>query len=102
MADDPWPTIHAERTALAADLDGLDEGRWTTPSLCQGWSVLDVTGHMVATAKMTPAGFFGSMLGAGFNFTKMANKHIAAETADGAAATVGELRAVAGSRKHPP
>ena len=41
MASDLWPTIHAERKALAADLDGLPDREWDTPSLCGGWTVRD-------------------------------------------------------------
>ncbi|TMD08817.1 MAG: maleylpyruvate isomerase family mycothiol-dependent enzyme [Chloroflexi bacterium] len=54
---DPWPVIHEERRALAADLEGLTDAQWATPSLCAGWTVRDVLGHMTATAKMTPPRF---------------------------------------------
>ena len=39
MAASPWPVIHAEREALAADLAPLDGAQWTTQSLCDEWSV---------------------------------------------------------------
>jgi len=42
MAESPWPTIHAERAALADDLAGLSAEQWATPSLCQGWTVHQV------------------------------------------------------------
>src|SRR4029077_13921147 len=48
----PWPLIHAEREALAADLGTLTGDQWATPSLCGDWAVRDVLGHMIATAKM--------------------------------------------------
>jgi len=102
MAKEPWPTIHQERAALADDLAAVPDSRWSTPSLCEGWTVHDLLGHMVATAKMTPPAFLGGMVGAGFNFTKMANKHIARETGGGPASTVAELRSVVTSTKHPP
>ncbi len=35
-ATSPWPIIHTERAALAADLAGLDDRAWSTPSLCAG------------------------------------------------------------------
>ena len=54
-ANDPWPTIHAERAAVADDLQAPSDAQWTTPSLCADWSVRDVLGHMTATARMTPA-----------------------------------------------
>ena len=54
MAESPWPVIHAERDALATDLDGLDQAGWDTPSLCAPWTVRRALGHMTATARMTP------------------------------------------------
>jgi hypothetical protein len=33
----PWPLIHAEREALAADLAPLTDDQWATASLCTGW-----------------------------------------------------------------
>jgi len=47
----PWPMIHAERAALVADLEDLPDERWATPSLCEGWTVQEVLGHMTASAK---------------------------------------------------
>jgi len=102
MADSPWPTIHAERRALADDLASLSDAQWSTPSQCAGWSVHDVLGHMVATAKMTPPKFFGHLASSGFSFTKMANKDIRTETAGGPAATLAEFRAHAEDKSAPP
>jgi len=72
-----WPTIHAERAALAADLEGLSEDKWATPSLCSEWTVKDVLAHMTATAEMTPPKFLTKMLGSGFRLTNLQNKDIA-------------------------
>jgi uncharacterized protein (TIGR03083 family) len=72
-----WPTIHAERAALAADLEGLSDAQWATPSLCSEWTVKDVLAHMTATAEMTPLKFLPKMLGSGFRLTKLQNKDIA-------------------------
>jgi uncharacterized protein (TIGR03083 family) len=71
-----WPTIHAERQALAADLDGLTYEQWATPSLCSDWSVRDVLAHMTATAEMTPRKFIGSMVRSGFRLTRLQQKDI--------------------------
>lgn len=98
----PWPTIHAERAALAADLEGLADDRWRTPSLCRGWSVHDVLGHMTATAKMTPPRFVAKMLRSGFRFDVMANKEVGRETAAGPGETLEEFRRVASSTNAPP
>ncbi len=52
---DIWPTVHAERAALAADLAGLTDAQWDAPSLCTGWSVRDVLAHLSAAASLGPA-----------------------------------------------
>jgi uncharacterized protein (TIGR03083 family) len=102
MADSPWPTIHAERVALADDLENLTPDQWSTPSLCAGWTVADVLAHQVSTAKMTPGAFFARFAGSGFSFTRFAQKGIAAEGAAGPAATLQELRRVQTWTKAPP
>src|SRR5260370_2995565 len=75
----PWPLIHAEREALIADLGTLADEQWATRSLCSNWTVRDVLGHMIATAKMTPPRFFVKMAAAGFRFNNMSAKAVAAE-----------------------
>jgi uncharacterized protein (TIGR03083 family) len=75
----PWPLIHAEREALIDDLGTLTDEQWATPSLCAEWTVRDVLGHMIATAKMTPPRFFAKMAAAGFRFNSMTAKGVAAE-----------------------
>ena len=102
MADSPWPVIHAERAALADDLAALTPDRWTTPSLCAGWSVHEVLGHMTATATMTPLGFLSRMARAGFRFETMARRNIDAQTADGPDATLARFRAAHNRSSGPP
>jgi len=102
MPDNPWPVIHAEREALADDLAGLSGEQWNAPSLCAGWSVHDVVGHMVSTARMTPPRFVGHLVGSGFNFDRMVAKDIATETAGGPAATLAAFREVMTRTTAPP
>src|SRR5450631_2353998 len=72
-----WPTIRAERNALAADLEPLTGAQWATSSLCGEWSVREVLGHMTATAAMTPPRFFSNLIGSGFRFSAMQGKDVA-------------------------
>lgn len=99
---DLWPTIHAERHALANDLAQLADDQWQTPSLCSGWTVHDVLAHLLATAKMTPPKFFGKFLAAGFNFAKFADREIAEERAGGPEATLAAFRAAEQRTSSPP
>ena len=50
---DIYRLIADERRSLVADLRELDEQQWLVPSLCTGWTVRDVLGHLVTpfTAK---------------------------------------------------
>lgn len=102
MAIDIWTTIHAERKALAADLDGLNEGQWDTPSLCTGWTVRDVVAHMTASAKISPPQFFGKLIGSGFSLKRMQEKDIATERGSSPADTLARFKAEVNSSKHPP
>jgi uncharacterized protein (TIGR03083 family) len=102
MATSPWPLIHAEREALAEDLSSLDDAQWSTPSLCAGWTVRDVLGHLTATARMTPARFLTGLAGAGFRFNTMTARDISRETAGTPAAQLAEFRRLAAATTHPP
>jgi uncharacterized protein (TIGR03083 family) len=99
---DLWATIHGERAALAADLQGLPDERWSTPSLCSGWTVRDVLAHMTATAQITPASFFPKLVGSRFSFNRMQAKDIARAKGDSPASTLRNFEAVTTSTKRPP
>ncbi len=98
---DLWPTIHAERNALAADLASLTDAQWTTSSLCGGWSVREVLGHMTATATMTPPSFFSNLIGSGFRFNAMQAKAVAKQS-QGTPDTLGRFKAQVEATTHPP
>jgi uncharacterized protein (TIGR03083 family) len=97
-----WVAIHAERQALADDLQPVTDAQWTTRSLCPEWSVRDVLAHMIATARMTPPKFFNNMLMSGFSFSKMQTKNIAAELGASPAETLMRFTAEVNSSGHPP
>jgi uncharacterized protein (TIGR03083 family) len=101
-ASSPWPLIHGEREALADDLATLTGEQWATASLCPGWSVRDVLGHVIATAKMTPGAFFPGLARAGFRFNDMSDNFIAAEATAVPADGLAELRRHLTDTTHPP
>ena len=93
--------LRAERLALVARLRELPDDAWRKPSLCAGWTVHDVLGHLATTFVMTPAGLV----------SYLARGRTIAGTIDRAAKDVArrppaELLAVieenAGSHKRPP
>ena len=102
MKTDIWPTIHAERRALAADLQRLNEDQWSTPSLCSGWTVREVLAHMSAAADMTLPSFFAKLLGSGFRFEGVQEKGISAELGGSAADTLDRFGSLADSKRRPP
>ena len=99
---DIWPTVHAERKALADDLRGLGTEDWARPSLCDNWTVRDVLAHMTSAAKLTPPAFFGRMIGSGFSFDKVQEKGVAANLGASGADTLANFESVMTSVKHPP
>jgi uncharacterized protein (TIGR03083 family) len=97
-----WPTIHAERRALAADLESLNEAQWATPSLCDEWTVHDVLAHMTATTRINAPAFFGKFISSGFSIKKMQANDIVVERGGSPADTLARFQAQVGSTKHPP
>lgn len=101
-ASSPWPLIHGERKALLADLQGLTDQQWDTPSWCGAWTVRQVLGHMTATAKMTPLAFFPRLIGSGFRFNAMSDKDATKESAGSPADALARFAAVVDNTTHPP
>src|SRR5438046_738389 len=102
MTSDIWPTIHAERKALAADLAGITNAQWQTPSLCDGWTVEKVLAHQVATARLTPGAFLGRLAASGFRFERFAERAINDQIQGGPADVLERYRAVEGRTTSPP
>jgi uncharacterized protein (TIGR03083 family) len=98
---DPWPTIHAERAALADDLEALSDKQWTTPSLCPEWTVRDVVAHLAGGAKIGPPQFLAKLVKAGFNRHRMQRDYLVAELGDSPADTLARYRAISTSTRHP-
>ncbi len=99
---DVWPAIHAERKALAADLDGISEDAWATPSLCGEWTVRDVLAHMTGTAKLSAATFFPRLIGSGFSLGRLQAKAIAAERGTSPADALARFKGELDSNSGPP
>jgi uncharacterized protein (TIGR03083 family) len=102
MTTSIWPTVHAERAALADDLASLTPDQWATPTMCAEWNVHDVLAHLLSAAKMTPPKFLARFAGSGFNFNNFAGKQVALEGAGGPTATLAAFRAAQDRTSAPP
>jgi uncharacterized protein (TIGR03083 family) len=102
MTESIWPTIHAERLALADDLADLTDEQWATQSLCSDWNVHQVLAHLLSAAKMTPPKFAAKFAAAGFNFDSFAAKQVAVEGEAGPAATLAAFRSAQLRTSAPP
>ncbi len=63
-----WPAVHAERSALADDLEQLDRQQWAQQSLCGRWTVEEVVAHLTAAASTGRLRWLASVVGARLDF----------------------------------
>jgi uncharacterized protein (TIGR03083 family) len=63
-----WTLIHGERAAVADMIGSLTPDQWRQPSLCGGWTVGMMAGHILLAAEQTPGNFMRGMLANGFRF----------------------------------
>ncbi len=99
---DTWSLIHAERQALVETLSSLSEEQWATPSWCQGWTVQDTAGHVVAAAEQTPLNFYKELLQAGFRFHVFTDRAAKRLSLVGPGELVRRLKARTTTTNHPP
>jgi uncharacterized protein (TIGR03083 family) len=100
---DTWTSLKNGREAFAEYLAGLAPDDWTRPSLCAGWTVKDVTAHMLVIPTKTKGTIFRHFLASGFNLDKMNAGFVTAIAASmSPAQIVSTTRASAGSHGRPP
>jgi uncharacterized protein (TIGR03083 family) len=101
-AADTWKHIHAERRQLAETWTAMSSGQWAAQSWCQGWSVQDTAGHIVAAAEQTPPNFYKELASAGFRFNVFTDRGARRLAAVGPDELVRRLRARTSTTNHPP
>jgi uncharacterized protein (TIGR03083 family) len=55
--DELFAAITVQRRQLSDTLDGLTEEQWNAPSLCAGWRVRDVVGHLLSILEIPMSRF---------------------------------------------
>ncbi len=97
-----WEYIHAERAEMAETLAGLTPEQWESPSWCEGWTVQQTAGHILAAAEQTPPHFYKELIAARFRFnvfTDEGAKRLGALPSD---EFVRRLRVRTTTTNHPP
>ncbi|PRX92489.1 maleylpyruvate isomerase family mycothiol-dependent enzyme [Allonocardiopsis opalescens] len=79
----------AERARVRDTLAGLAPGEWSTPTLCAGWTVRELAGHLAANVRDGLGGLLAGMARTGFDH----DAHNRRRAAAWAARPVGELLA---------
>jgi uncharacterized protein (TIGR03083 family) len=100
--EEVWQHIHSERAALAGTLDALTPQQWAAASWCEGWTVLDTTGHVVAAAEQTFPNFYKELVQAGFRFNVFAERGARHNASAGPQELVRRLRLRTTTTNHPP
>jgi uncharacterized protein (TIGR03083 family) len=99
--DELWALVHAERAALAKDLDGLGAEQWRHDTLCGDWDVEQVVAHLTAAASLSQWRWLRSMLGARFRPDVHNQKRLAEHRGSTPAETLDRFRAVIDSTTAP-
>jgi uncharacterized protein (TIGR03083 family) len=87
---------------MADALAKLTEPQWNSPSWCDGWTVRDTAGHILAAAEQTPLNFYKEMAQAGFRFNVFADRAAKRLGALAPDEIVERLRVRTTTTNHPP
>lgn len=101
-SSETWKHIHAERSLLADTWTTLSSQQWATPSWCEGWSVQQTAGHVLAAAEQTPANFYKQLASAGFRFNVFTDRDAKRLGSLDPDELVRRLRARTTTTNHPP
>jgi uncharacterized protein (TIGR03083 family) len=80
----------------------LSPAQWAAASWCEGWSVQDTAGHILAAAEQTPANFYKELVSAGLRFNVFTDRAARRLAAIGPDELVRRLRARTSTTNHPP
>jgi uncharacterized protein (TIGR03083 family) len=101
-SEETWKYIHGEREQMVETLASLTPEQWASASWCEGWSVQDTAGHVVAAAEQTPANFYKELISAGFKFNVFTDRGAKRLSALGPDELVRRLKARTTTTNHPP
>jgi uncharacterized protein (TIGR03083 family) len=99
---DFMPMVHAERRALAEYLAELTPQQWQAQTPCAKWNVQQLTGHLVAAAKITAPHFFAGLIKSGFSFDKFIEGDLAQYAEGSPADVLARFTSILDSNRKPP
>ncbi|SDI24059.1 TIGR03083 family protein [Sinosporangium album] len=89
-----WPLVHAERAALADDLEDLTDEQWAAPSLCAGLTVREVLAHLTVGASLNGLRWLAGVIRCRFDFDKQVAMRLAEQLGTTATETHDRFRRV--------
>ncbi len=89
-----WRSIRTERAALAADLAGLTDEQWQTPSLCTELTVREVLAHLTAAASLNSVRWLAGVLRCRFDFDQQVAMRLAEQLGATPAETLARFQRV--------
>ncbi len=95
-----WTDVHDERESLLSLLESLSPAEWDQPSLCTGWRVRDVVGHMVSETTMTIPQVALGVIGVGFRLNRYIESDARRRGSIPVDDLVEEFRVAVGARTH--
>lgn len=87
---------------MAETWSSLTPEQWATPSWCEGWSIQEAAGHILAAAEQTPLNFYRQLASAGFKFNEFTTRDAKRLGALDPDELVRRLRARTTTTNHPP
>jgi uncharacterized protein (TIGR03083 family) len=97
-----WSLIHTERARLCDTLASFSPEQWEHFTLCKGWNVHSVAGHVLAGAEQTTGGFLTRLAASGFRFNVMTQNDVVRNAKLSPGELVTRLRATVTTTNHPP
>ena len=101
-SQETWKYIHGERAQMVETLAALSADQWAVASLCEGWTVQEAAGHVLAAAEQTPVNFYKELISAGFKFDVFTDRAAKRLGAIGPDELIRRIQARTTTTNHPP
>jgi uncharacterized protein (TIGR03083 family) len=97
-----WRAVDRQRVSVADLLAQLSEDEWRRPSLCTGWTVRDVAGHLAWQQLTSLPALLVDAVRARGNMDRTIHDASCRWAARPTGQLVDEIRSLVGRRRHPP